>query len=174
MRDRGRGLLAAFCLVASLFFCACGYELEGFSSASSRAESVLGDGNSTLKIEHVEQVTMHPWVAYYLRGLVRDEINLRRMARWVDSGQADYTLDIVMPRFYIRSSVSNRVDNTLLSETTVTIEIIVRSGRSGAVVWRSGAISYYDKFETVDESSAIRDGLKEAVYRALDRMQQKF
>ncbi len=172
-REKRRILFAA-CLVVSLFLCACGYELDGFSSASSRAESVLGDGNSTLKVEHVEQVTMYPWIVYYLRGRVRDEVNLRRLARWVDGGQADYTLDIIMPHFHVRSYVSNRVDNTLLSETGVTLELIVRNGRNGVVVWRSGAISYDDRFETVDEESAIRDGLKEALTRALDRMQQKF
>ena len=51
---------------------------------------------------------------------------------------------------------------------------MVRSGKNGSVVWRSGVISYNDKFETVDEASAIRKGLEQAVRRALDRMQQKF
>ncbi len=166
-------LMAAACCL-SLAASGCGYGLDGFSSGSSRAVSVLGDGNSTLKIEKVEQVTMYPWVQYYLRGITRDEVNLRRLARWVDSGNADYLLAITMPGFRVRSSVSNRVDNTLLSDTTVQLELVVRSGKSGAVVWRSGVISYNDKFETVDEASAIRDGLKEALRRALDRMQQKF
>ena len=162
------------CLVLSLHLFGCGYQMDGFSSSSSRASSVLGDGSSTMKIEQVEQVTMYPWVQYYLRGLVRDEVNLRRLARWVDDGSADYCLTINMPSFLVRSSVSNRVDNTLLSTATVALELIVRSGRTGAVVWRSGIITYYDKFETVDESEAVREGLKEALNRALDLMQQKF
>ncbi|WP_298067908.1 hypothetical protein [uncultured Mailhella sp.] len=173
-RDRWWKLLAGVCLVMSLHLCGCGYEMDGFSSVSGRAQSVLGDGNSTLKIEHVEQVTMYPWVQYYLRGLARDEVNLRRLARWVDDGPADYTLDITMPGFLVRSSVSNRVDNTLLTDTTVRLELVVRSGRTGAVIWRSGVVRYNDKFETVDEANAIRDGLKETMSRALDRMQQKF
>ena len=162
------------CLVLSLHLLGCGYQVDGFSSSSSRASSVLGDGTSTLKIEHVEQVTMYPWVQYYLRGLVRDEVNLRRLARWVDDGPADYSLTINMPSFLVRSSVSNRVDNTLLSTSTVALELVVRSGRTGAIVWRSGLITYYDKFEAVDEGEVIQEGLKEALNRALDRMQQKF
>jgi len=174
IRGTWKGLLAgAFCAL-SLLVSGCGYEFEGFSSASSRSVSILGDGTQTLKIEQVEQVTMYPWVQYYLRGIIRDEVNLRRLARWVDSGPADYVLSVNMPGFRVRSSVSNRVDTTLLSDTTVQLEMIVRNGRSGAVVWRSGVIAYNDKYETVDEASAIRSGLKETVYRALDRMQQKF
>lgn len=173
-RETWKGLLAAAVCCLGLLAGGCGYELDGYSSSSSRAVSVLGDGNQTLRIEKVEQVTMYPWVQYYLRGITRDEVNLRRLARWVDSGNADYLLTINMPGFRVRSAVSNRVDNTLLSDTVVQLELVVRSGKSGAVVWRSGVISYYDKFETVDEASAVRDGLKEALRRALDRMQQKF
>ena len=169
-----KGMLAGVLCGACLLVSACGYQLDGFSSARSRAQSVLGDGSQTMKIERVEQVTMYPWVPYYLRGLVHEEVELRRLAQWVDEGQSDYLLTVAMPGFQVRSSVSNRVDATLLSDTTVRLELVVRSGRSGAVVWRSGVISYSDRFETVDEPSAIRDGLREAVRRAFDRMQQKF
>lgn len=169
-----RWLAAATVFCLAFFVGGCGYNLDGYSSGSSRAVSVLGDGNQTLKIDKVEQVTIYPWVQYYLRGITRDEVNLRRLARWVDSGNADYLLSIIMPGFRVRSFISNRVDNTLLSDTTVQLELIVRSGKSGAVVWRSGVVSYFDRFETVDEASAIRDGLKETLRRAFDRMQQKF
>ena len=173
-RGTWKGMMAAAVCCLSLFVGGCGYELDGYSSSSSRAVSVLGDGNQTLRIDKVEQVTMYPWVQYYLRGLARDEVNLRRLARWVDSGNADYLLTITMPGFRVRSSVSNSVDNTLLSDTVVQLELVVRSGKNGTVVWRSGVISYFDKYETVDEGNAIRDGLKEALRRAFDRMQQKF
>ena len=173
-RGTWKGMMAAAVCCLSLFVGGCGYELDGYSSSSSRAVSVLGDGNQTLRIDKVEQVTMYPWVQYYLRGITRDEVNLRRLARWVDSGSADYLLTINMPGFLVRSSVSNQVDNTLLSDAIVQLELIVRSGKNGTVVWRSGVISYTDTFETVDEASVVRDGLKEALRRALDRMQQKF
>ena len=169
-----KGLLAATVCGLSLLVGGCGYQLDGFSSASSRAHSVLGDGNSTIKFDKVEQITLLPWVQYYVRGVVRDEMTLRRLARFVDDGKADYLLTVNMTGFSVRSSISNRVDNTLLSTTTVSLEVIVRSGKSGGVVWKSGRVSFSDKFEVVDEDMAVREGLKEAVRRALDRMQQEF
>ena len=169
-----KGLVATAVCCLSLFAGGCGYELDGYATGSSRAVSVLGDGNQTLRIDKVEQVTMYPWVQYYLRGLVRDEVNMRRLARWVDSGNADYLLTVTMPGFRVRSAVSNQVDNTLLSDAIVQLELVVRSGKNGNVVWRSGVISYFDRYETVDEANAVREGLKEALRRALDRMQQKF
>ncbi|MBQ8664378.1 MAG: hypothetical protein IJ474_01170 [Mailhella sp.] len=167
-------MLAAAVCCLSLFAGGCGYQMDGFETASSRAHSVLGSGSSTVRIDTVEQVTMHPWVPYYLRGIVRDEVTLRRLAKWVDSGKADYLLSITMPGFKVRSSISNKVDNTLLSDTTVALELVVRSGVTGTVVWRSGLIHYTDTVEVVDEASAIREGLKEVVRRGLDRMQQEF
>ena len=169
-----KGLFAAAVCGLSLLVGGCGYQMDGFSSASSRAHSVLGSGSSTIKFDKVEQVTMYPWVQYYLRGTVRDEVTLRRLARWVDAGSADYLLTVNMTGFSARSSISNRVDTTLLTDTTVALELVVRSGKSGSVVWKSGPVYYHDKFEVVDEASAIRDGLKQAVRRALDRMQQEF
>lgn len=166
-------LVASFCCL-SLLVGGCGYQSDGFTSSSSRAHSVLGDGSSTIKFDKVEQVTLFPWVQYYLRGLVRDEVNLRRLARWVDDGKADYLLDVKMTGFRVRSSISNRFDNTLLSTTTVALEFVVRNGRTGETVWKSGSVRYSDNFEVVDESSAVRDGLKEVVRRGLDRMQQQF
>ena len=169
-----RTLFSTVAVCLMLLLGGCGYGMDGYCTSRDHASSVLGDGTQTIRMDKVEQVTMYPWVQYYLRGIARDEINIRRLARWVDSGNADYLLSISMPGFRVRSSVSNSVDNTLLSDTVVRIELVVRSGKNGSVVWRSGVISYSDKFETVDESSAIRDGLKEALRRALDRMQQKF
>ena len=169
-----KGLVAASLCCVGLFVGGCGYQSDGFSSTSSRAHSVLGSGNSTIKFDKVEQITLFPWVQYYTRGVVRDEVNLRRLARWVDDGNADYLLSVNMTGFKVRSSISNRMDNTLLSTTTVALEMIVRSGKTGEIVWKSGPVSYNDKFEVVDEDSAVREGIKEVVRRALDLMQQKF
>ena len=169
-----KSLLVASCMCLGLLAGGCGYQMDGFSSASSRAHSVLGDGSRTIKFDKVEQVTLFPWVQYYLRDVVREEVNLRRLARWKDEGKADYLLTVNMTGFQVRSSISNRYDNTLLSETTVALELVVRNGKTGAVEWKSGPVSYSDKMEVVDEDSAVRDGLKEAVRRGLDLMQQQF
>ena len=169
-----KSLLVASCMCLGLLAGGCGYQMDGFSSASSRAHSVLGDGSRTIKFDKVEQVTLFPWVQYYLRDIVREEVNLRRLARWKDEGKADYLLTVNMTGFRVRSYISNRFDNTLLSETVVALEFVVRNGKTGAVEWKSGPIHYGDKFEVVDEDSAVREGLKEAVRCGLDRMQQQF
>jgi hypothetical protein len=74
----------------------------------------------------------------------------------------------------VRSAVSNREDSTLLHASRIRLEILVRSGRTGAVVWQSGVVSYDDWHETFNEDEIIRSGLAETTRRALDRMQQKF
>jgi len=169
-----KGLLAASLCCLSLLAGGCGYGLDGFGSSSSRAHSVLGDGSRTIKFDKVEQVTLFPWVQYYMRDMVREEVSLRRLARWKDEGRADYLLTVNMTGFQVRSYISNVYDNTLLSTTTVSIEFIVRNGRTGAVEWKSGPVYYSDNYEVVDEDSAVREGLKEAVRLGLDRMQQQF
>ena len=95
MRARA-GLLVVLCLLMG----ACGYRWQGFDDPA--VGSVIGDGSKTLKIDRVEQSSMFPWVPYYLRSLIRDEVNLRKLARWVDSGDADYTMTVRMPSFQIR------------------------------------------------------------------------
>ena len=169
-----KSLLVASCMCLGLLAGGCGYQMDGFSSASSRAHSVLGDGSRTIKFDKVEQVTLFPWVQYYLRDVVREEVNLRRLARWKDEGKSDYLLTVNMTGFRVRSSISNRYDDTLISTSTVTLEFVVRNGKTGAVEWKSGPIHYSDNYEVVDEDSAVREGITEAVRIGLDRMQQQF
>ena len=153
-----------------------GTRIIGFKDLTDHAgaSSVLGDGTSLVKIEHVDHVTLYPWIPYYIRGVVRDEINLRRLGTMVNEGDADYLLEISMPGFRIRSSVSDRENNTLINVSDIKLEFFVRNGKTGTLVWQSGIISYQDWHEDIDEDNIIRDGLKETIRRALDRMQQKF
>lgn len=160
--------VAGLCLLLT----ACGYQWQGFGSPT--LGSILGDGSKTIKIVKVEQASMFPWVPAFLRSLVRDEITLRKLAKWVDSGDSDYTLAIRMPSFQIRSYASNTEDVTLLNDATVQLELVVYHGASGAVAWRSGVVSYSERYENTRESVAIREVVTQAMYRALDRMQQNF
>lgn len=163
---------AGLLIVLGFLLGACGYQWQGFNDPT--VDSVLGDGSKTLKIDKVEQASMFPWVPYYLRSLIRDEVNLRKLATWVDSGAADYTMTVRMPMFQIRSYASDAEDVTLLNAATVELELVLYDGTSGAVVWRSGLISYAENYENTRESVAIREVLAQAVYRVLDRMQQDF
>lgn len=167
MRARA-GLLAVVCLLLA----SCGYQWQGFGNPT--VSSVLGDGTKTLKIDRVEQSSMFPWVPYYLRSLIRDEVNLRKLAKWVDSGESDYMLTVRMPSFQIRSYASDAEDVTLLNSATVELELVIYNGSSGELVWRSGIVTYAENYENTRESVAIREVLTQAVYRVLDRMQQNF
>lgn len=158
--------------VFALSLVGCGYQWQGGENAPT--SSVLGVGLSTVKIVDVEQSSLYPWVPYYLRSLMRDEISLRRLAKWQDEGEADYTMEIRMPSFSVSSYVSNTEDLTLLNSATVTLEVIVHDGGSGAVAWRSGLVAYSEHFENQREHVAIRELLREVVRRAVDRMQLRF
>lgn len=158
-------------LLLCLLIGACGYQWQGFDNPT--VDSVLGDGSSTLKMDSLEQTTMYPWVPYYLRSVIRDEVNLRKLARWVDSGDADYTMSVRVLSFLMRSYASNKEDVTLLNAAKVRLEIVIANGTTGEVVWRSGIISYSENYENTRESVAIREVLTQAVNRGLDRMQQQ-
>ena len=167
-------VLAALAVQICLLFSGCGYHLDGFGSYGGSSRNVLGDGTAKLKIEQIEHNLLYPWISYYARGILRDEVELRRLGRWVDEGDADYLITVSIPGFRARSTVSNRDSSTLLNSTTVQLELIVRNGKTGSLVWRSGVISYQDWHEVIDQDAVLREGLVETMRRALDRMQQKF
>jgi hypothetical protein len=163
----------ALCSVlACLFLLSCGYRWQGFGEPDAR--SVLGNGNSTLLMGKIEDESLYPDLPYYLRSLVRDEINLRRLARWVDSGDADYTMDIRIPSFRIDAYISDSDSISLLNAAAVELEVIVRHGTGSSVAWRSGNIVYSEHYEAPSEAGVIREVLAQALYRALDRMQMEF
>lgn len=168
----GLSLSLGLCLGLCLSLTGCSYQWQGFHTPAST--SVLGDGSKTLKIAYVEQASLYPWVSYTLRSMARDEITLRKLAKWVDEGESDYTLGIRMPSFHISSYSSNREDVTLLYSANVQLELVVYHGASGAVAWRSGLIQYSERYENPTESSAIREVMTQAMYRAMDRLQQEF
>jgi len=161
-----------FCLCLCLAVAACGYQWQGVHRQAS--SSVLGDGSKTLRIASVEQSSIYPWVPYMLRSLAWDEITLRKLARLVDQGEADYTLEIRVPSFEIQSSIRDRDEVTLLSTATVRLELVVCHGGSGAVAWRSGVVSYSENYTEPRESTVIQEILTQALYIAMDRMQSAF
>ena len=77
------GLLSG--LLVCLMLTGCGYVWRGQEGSLSE-NSVLGNGSKTLKIKSVEQTSLYPWLTYQVRSLVRDDINARNLAKWVDDG----------------------------------------------------------------------------------------
>ena len=135
--------------------------------------SVLGNGSKTLKIKSVEQTSLYPWLTYQVRSLVRDDINARNLAKWVDDGQADYTLTVRIPSFKVRSYGQYRSASQLYT-ATISIEFIVYDGKTNTEVWRSGPIYYEENYENANEESAIKSILEMAVRRCMDALQQRF
>ena len=165
-----RVLLFAACMVLPLS--GCGYQWQG--SESAPVSSVLGNGGSTIKITDVEQSSLYPWISYYLRSQLHNEILIRKLAVWQEQGETDYNIKIRMPAFSVSTHISGTSDETLLNSGEVKLEIIVCEGGTESVVWRSGVLSYSEHFENQRENVTIRELLKKAIQRIVDRMQMTF
>lgn len=150
----------------------CGYTWRGEKGSLSE-DSVLGDGSRTLRMNAVDQTTLYQWLPYLLRSLVRDDITARGLAKWVDSGPADYALTVRVNSFQIRSHGQYEARNQLFA-ATINMELIVYNGTTNTVAWQSGPILYSDNFETSDEESAIKEVIAMSVRRSIDLMQQRF
>ena len=164
------GLLSG--LLVCLMLTGWGYVWRGQEGSLSE-NSVLGNGSKTLKIKSVEQTSLYPWLTYQVRSLVRDDINARNLAKWVDDGQADYTLTVRIPSFKVRSYGQYRSASQLYT-ATISIEFIVYDGKTNTEVWRSGPIYYEENYENANEESAIKSILEMAVRRCMDALQQRF
>ncbi|MDR2669969.1 MAG: LPS assembly lipoprotein LptE [Desulfovibrio sp.] len=156
------------CLLPASFCAGCGYTL------ATDSPSVLGDGLKTLKVKGVDYPTLHPWLPNTLRSLLRDEIGARRLARWVDSGPADFTIQINVLSFTNREWISSELDTTELFASSITLEAVVYSGAENREVWRSDKISYSEYEAQVDEKALSGSILKQIIRRLCDEMRNTF
>ena len=160
-------LLFVLFLGALLDGCA-GYKL------ATDTPSVLGDGGKTLKIKGVDYPTLQPWLPFAIRSRLRDEVNARYLAKWVDSGSADYEIQINVIAYTTRTWMRSELDTTLLYDSTMTIEGIVYDGSTNREVWRSGKISYMDRLENVDDKAVAEDLITQLMRMLVDRMRNTF
>ncbi|MDL2272150.1 LPS assembly lipoprotein LptE [Desulfovibrio sp. OttesenSCG-928-I05] len=150
----------------------CGYTL-GSESPSIFSERT-GGRIPTLKLKSVDNPTLFTWLPYTLRSNVRDEIAARNLATWVDSGRADFELDLKISSYTYRSSVYDENDATQLYSANLTVEAIVYEGGTNQVIWRSGGVNYSDSRETLEEKGTA-DYLVQNIARQLaDRMRNAF
>ena len=161
-------ILACFVFLVS----ACGYTLRGQEN-STATHSVLGDGSRTLKFLEVEQPTVHTNLTYAIRSQLRDEINARRLAVWKDGGAADFGMTVRVDSFHISAYGQSRERN-LLFTASIGMELVIHDGRTNNVAWRSGIISYSERYANVNEEAALREVLQSAISRGVDRLQQQF
>ena len=106
--------------------------------------------------------------------MVRDEIGSRCMARWVDTGDADWEIKVIVHRFELSGHGYSRSGASLLYEGTMIMSAEVYNGKSNTVVWSSGPIAKTQVYEVADEQSAVRELSKDLVYQLVDRMRIEF
>lgn len=160
--------LVPLLLLFSLCLGSCGYHL------ASSGSSVLGDGSSTLKIKGVDNPTLYPWLPHAIRSRLRDEIGARYLAKWVDSGSADYEIQINIVRFSSREWIRTEVDTSQLYDTNLTIEAILYEGSTNKEVWRSSKIAYSERSEEVDEKEASVDIITQVIRLLADQLRNTF
>ena len=165
-RKNTLGALAA-CLAALLLCGACGYGL------SSDMPTVLGGSDATLRLAEVEQPTLYPWVGFTVRSAMRDEINARNLAAWVDYGSSDYTMHIKVNSFTMRGSVASSADETLLYTGSVSMSVTIYRTSDNAEIWRN-SVSYSDNFDNETEEEAARRLFIQASRRLADSMRNTF
>lgn len=159
----------AVLLLLCLWLCGCaGYQL------ASSGSSVMGDGTKLLKVKGVDNPTLYSWLPHAIRSRLRDEIGARYLAKWVDSGQADYEIQINIISFTSREWIRSELDTAQLYDTRLTIEAILYDGSTNREVWRSGAISYDERSEEVDEKTASADIITQTVRILADKMRNTF
>lgn len=156
------------CLIIMTALSGCGYSLTGLQP------SILGNGNKTIKFKGVENPTLYLWLPSDIRNLVRDEIGSRCMARWVDTGDADWEIKIIVHRFELSGHGYARSGASLLYDGSMIMSAEVYNGKSNTVVWSSGPISKSQVYEVADEQSAVRELSKDLVYQLVDRMRIEF
>ncbi|MDR2075979.1 MAG: DUF4136 domain-containing protein [Desulfovibrio sp.] len=132
--------LAGLLLLAILSGCA-GYHL------ATDAPSIFGQDGKTLKMKGVDYPTLQAWLPYRIRSALRDEVTARHLASWVDSGPADFEIQVNIISYTSRQWMQDARSRTLLYSTTMTLEAIVYNGSTNKEVWRSGRVAYSENVE---------------------------
>ena len=156
--------LALLCLLQA----GCGYKL------ASDEPSVLGSGEKTVKIKRVENPTLYPWLSPQIRTIVHDEVNYRKLGRWVDSGEADYELDVEVIRFRVSDHGYSREGTSVMYSASMTMIISVYDGSTNKLVWSSGRIDLSRVYDTDSAQAAALELSRELVRRGMDRMRFAF
>jgi len=162
-------------LFLALFFCVlsagCGYTLRGQQDAIP-ADSVLGDGSKTLRIQSVEQTTLYAWLPYMVRSELRDGITQRGLARWVE-GPSDYTISAKLTSCTITNE-NNASGAPQLYTVSIAMVFTIYDGHTNTPIWTSNPVGYSNSFQYESESEAVRQVVEECVRIGLDRLQQRF
>lgn len=167
-RPGGLLLCLAFCLLSGLLLSSCDYGLN------SRLETVLGPSTVTIKMKGVEHPTLYPWMGQVIRSSLRDELGARKVAVWVDDGPSDYSIQVNVLSFTIRSRLETSQDVTVLYTGNIRLQAIVYSGSDNSEVWRSRNVRYSDTYESYSDRSAAEQLSLQAIRRLVAQMRNSF
>jgi len=166
-----RTLRVCFCLawlLAAAALPGCGYQL------ATNTPSIIGDGTRTLKVKGVDSPTLHPWLPHAIRSELRNEIGARHLARWVDSGSADYEIQINVINFSTTEWVRTKFDTSQLYSTILTLEAIIYDGSTNKEIWRSGPLAYSEYEEHANEKAASGYIITQVIRKLADTMRNAF
>lgn len=162
------GLVLAGLFTVCLLASGCSYKM------ASDFPSVIGDGSKTVKIKSVDNPTMSTNIAYVIRTQLRNEINARHMAKWVDSGPADFELEIKIKQFTDRGATFDDNFQTKLYSIQLVVELVVYDGSTNQKVWESGPISQVDFSEIPTSRESTLEVTTLLVRTLADRMRNQF
>ncbi len=150
----------------------CGYKVHGLSDSPS--QTAIGNGTSTLRVDSVEQSTLYPWLPYYVTSTIRDEIVLRKLAKWSTSLDSDYYLQAEVISFDVSAYDEDYFKSATLSSATVKLVINIYNSMTNELAWTSHAVSYSETYESSKADSSIREVLEEGIKLAFDNLQSSF
>lgn len=163
----GKCLLVAL-LIGLLQAWGCGYKL------AAEEPSVIGSGDKTVKIKRVENPTLYPWLSHLMRTAVHDEVNYRKLGKWVDSGEADYELDIEVTQFRVSDHGYSREGTSVMYSASMTMILNVYDGSTNKLVWSSETLSLGRVYDTDNAQTATQELSRELIKRCMDRMRFVF
>lgn len=179
MRRIGSALLF-ICLLAMLIPVGCGYHLASRDPSVltklSNSTATQGNGEElpTMKIKGINNPTLYVSLEHQLRAAFRDAIANRNIARWVDSGLADYELQINIISYTMTGWGYSNSGESVMYKAALIMEGIVYSGETNQEVWRSGQVSLSRTYDTDNETEAAYALAIEVVERITDRMRSVF
>ncbi len=162
----------AYILTLSILLClnlsACGYKIHGYNEDNY---SILGDGSKSISIGEITQSSLYTDIPYYTASQIRDEIALRRIAKWASQGKGDYEININIPTFRLRNFESSYVENVLVSSLNIVLIMSINDRITGRNIWTSNQISYSENYENPRESIVINEVLTDIIKQAFDMLQ---
>ena len=168
------------CLLMALVVAGCGYQLTSrepsvltrLSNATNASEN--GQELPTMKIKGISNPTLYISLEHQLRGAFRDAIANRNIARWQDSGLADYELQINITKYTMDGWGYSSSGDSVMYRAALTMDAVVYSGETNQPVWNSGQVSLSRTYDTDNEREAAYALALEVVDRIVDRMRSAF